>query len=228
MNRSGTSKLCCAVPLLVGIAVLVFAASSQGAASKAAGTPPVVMRLTQQYGHVTATYSIVTTPANDPFVIEVSDSPYVDKYGAFDAPNVVSGSGQIGVAPGATRISFRTSQLEPGTYYVHAARDFTTSYIKAAWDLCKILGCWPQFPPDFRAFDWSGMSHVTVQPPCVTPRVVGLKLRRARVRLSTAHCSLGRVKRVESPKSRGIVLAQSSSAGRQLPSGAKVNLVVAA
>jgi beta-lactam-binding protein with PASTA domain len=61
----------------------------------------------------------------------------------------------------------------------------------------------------------------------VVPRVVGLSLARAKARIRTRHCSVGRVKRKFSTlKKKGKVLAQSPKAGKNLKRGAKVNLVV--
>lgn len=64
--------------------------------------------------------------------------------------------------------------------------------------------------------------------PCQVPRVVHQRLPAARLLIRRAHCSVGRVrvKRVRARRYRGIVLGQSPRAGRQLPRGARVNLVV--
>jgi Regulator of chromosome condensation (RCC1) repeat/PASTA domain len=60
---------------------------------------------------------------------------------------------------------------------------------------------------------------------CVVPKVVGLKLARARGRIRARHCSVGRIRRVRS-KRIGRVLAQSPKPGRRLRKGARVSLVV--
>jgi serine protease AprX len=60
---------------------------------------------------------------------------------------------------------------------------------------------------------------------CRVPRVVGLRLASAKQRIRSAHCSVGRVRRVRSRRA-GRVLAQSPRAGIVKPRGFRVNLVV--
>jgi hypothetical protein len=212
---------------LLIVAVLGLVASALGSPSSAAGTPPFLDSMTQRDGQLRLKYSIVTS-GDDPWVIEVAATTELDRYGAFVAANLVSSSGLIRVPLGATSINFTTPRLRPGRYYVHAARDATASFMESWWALCRILGCIPNPPPDFRVFDWSSLSKVTITPPCVTPRVIGLKLRRARPLLRRSRCVVGRIKRVASRRPSGLVLSQSPSAGRRLPTGSRVNLVVAA
>jgi hypothetical protein len=62
---------------------------------------------------------------------------------------------------------------------------------------------------------------------CVVPRLVGKTLSRARGALNAAGCAVGKVKRVKaSHTKRNHVLSQSPAAGKKLPHGAKVNVVV--
>jgi hypothetical protein len=64
-------------------------------------------------------------------------------------------------------------------------------------------------------------------PKCVVPKVVGLRLAKARARIRKAHCRVGKVtKRFSARKKKGRVLAQRPKPRRTLKSGAKVNLVV--
>src|SRR5919197_2117575 len=60
---------------------------------------------------------------------------------------------------------------------------------------------------------------------CVVPRVIGMRLPRARRRIRRAHCSVGRITRVPS-RSVGRVIRQTPRAGRRLRRGGHVNLVV--
>ncbi len=67
------------------------------------------------------------------------------------------------------------------------------------------------------------------QPPprCIVPRVVGMTLARARTRIRSRRCSVGRVRRARSTRSRvGRVLKQAPRAGLNRPRGTRVNLVV--
>jgi Right handed beta helix region/PASTA domain len=61
---------------------------------------------------------------------------------------------------------------------------------------------------------------------CRVPAVKGKHLRVARKRIVAARCRLGRVRLVRSRRAKGIVLAQRPRAGRKLPRGTRVNLVV--
>jgi beta-lactam-binding protein with PASTA domain len=58
------------------------------------------------------------------------------------------------------------------------------------------------------------------------PAVKGKLLRVARSRIKAAHCSLGKIRQARSKKKRGLVIAQKPRAGRTLPLGGRVNLVV--
>ena len=61
---------------------------------------------------------------------------------------------------------------------------------------------------------------------CIIPRLRGRTLARAKVLITRAHCSLGKVTRVRSRLKRGIVLKQSPAAGLRRTRGAKVSLRV--
>jgi peptide/nickel transport system substrate-binding protein len=61
---------------------------------------------------------------------------------------------------------------------------------------------------------------------CIVPRVIGLKLARARTRIRARHCSVGRVRRARSRRHVGRVIAQKPKAGTVRARGTKVTLVV--
>jgi hypothetical protein len=62
---------------------------------------------------------------------------------------------------------------------------------------------------------------------CVVPHLKGRRLDRARRLLLSAHCALGRVRRGRSRHVRsGRVISQSHRAGKSLPAGAKVGLLI--
>ncbi len=64
-------------------------------------------------------------------------------------------------------------------------------------------------------------------PRCIVPRVIGMKLARARTRIRSRRCSVGRVRRARSRRARvGRVLKQTPRVGANRPRGTKVNLVV--
>lgn len=59
------------------------------------------------------------------------------------------------------------------------------------------------------------------------PHVVGLSLPKAKTRIRSHHCSVGRVTRKFSTlRKQGKVLAQAPKPGKHLRRGAKVNLIV--
>jgi PASTA domain/Divergent InlB B-repeat domain len=62
---------------------------------------------------------------------------------------------------------------------------------------------------------------------CLVPKVVGLRLGKAKQRIAKAHCRTGKVTRKRSSrKKKGKVLAQRPAPGKDLKSGAKVRLTV--
>jgi serine/threonine-protein kinase len=61
---------------------------------------------------------------------------------------------------------------------------------------------------------------------CHVPTVTGRALALARGRIKKAHCAVGSIRHAHSKKRKGIVIAQRPQAGRMLPKGARVNLVV--
>jgi PASTA domain len=61
---------------------------------------------------------------------------------------------------------------------------------------------------------------------CVVPRVQGRKMAAARKAIRRAHCRVGRVRKARSLRPSGRVIAQTPRAGKRLPLGAKVNLVI--
>jgi beta-lactam-binding protein with PASTA domain len=61
----------------------------------------------------------------------------------------------------------------------------------------------------------------------VVPKVVGLRLRKAKARIVGHHCRVGRVTRNFSTlRKRGKVVVQAPRPGRRLKAGARVNLVI--
>ena len=64
-------------------------------------------------------------------------------------------------------------------------------------------------------------------PACRVPKVIGLKLARAKTKIRAAHCKVGKVSYAKSTRKRkGRVIGQKPRAGSHRANGAKVNLVV--
>jgi uncharacterized repeat protein (TIGR01451 family) len=67
----------------------------------------------------------------------------------------------------------------------------------------------------------------TFRAKCVVPKLLGLTLKKAKARIKRAHCTVGKITRKASRKSkRGKVLAQKPRPGKRLAPGAKVNVTV--
>jgi hypothetical protein len=67
----------------------------------------------------------------------------------------------------------------------------------------------------------------TFRAKCVVPKLLGLMLKKAKARIKRAHCTVGKITRKPSVKSkRGRVLAQKPRPGKRLAPGARVNLTV--
>jgi len=67
----------------------------------------------------------------------------------------------------------------------------------------------------------------TFKAKCIVPKLVGLTLKKARARIKSAHCTVGKVTRKRSTKSKsGKVLSQRPKPGRKLAPAAKVSVVV--
>ena len=65
------------------------------------------------------------------------------------------------------------------------------------------------------------------KPKCKVPKVVGLKLAKAKVKIRRAHCSVGKItKKFSSRKKEGVVLSQKPRPRKILPGGSKVKLTV--
>jgi uncharacterized repeat protein (TIGR01451 family) len=67
----------------------------------------------------------------------------------------------------------------------------------------------------------------TFRAKCVVPKLLGLTLKKAKARITRAHCRVGRVtKKRSSARKKGKVLAQKPKPGKRLAPGARVNLTV--
>ncbi len=73
-------------------------------------------------------------------------------------------------------------------------------------------------PPASRTF--------AIAPGCRVPNVVGKTLGGAKSALAKARCKTGKVRQASSRKQKGTIVSQSRKAGRDLPSGTKIDLVV--
>lgn len=72
-----------------------------------------------------------------------------------------------------------------------------------------------------------GTGREPAQQQCIVPRLRGKTLAQAKVALARSRCKLGHVRKAKSKKAKkGRVVGQAPAAGRRLPVGSKVNLVL--
>jgi hypothetical protein len=127
----------------------------------------------------------------------------------------VSPSGTV-LDPAGIRIASTGGQVVPSV-----ASDGTNSLV--VWGDVGIRGA--RVSSAGRVLDANPILISTPPIRCVVPRVVGLRLARAKARIRSANCRLGRLRRVRSTRP-GRVLAQSPRAGTRRPRGTRVNLVI--
>jgi hypothetical protein len=154
----------------------------------------------------------VTTLPPRTYVIDVSDSSNDHNYH-------LRGPG-VDIATSIRREEYTvwTLTLAPGAYEY-----FSDSQPREIHGTFTVSESAPPLPPP--------PPQPPPQPPpaaqiCRVPRVVGLRLVRARTVIRRAHCSVGRVRSVRSRAARGRVVRQSPRAGTRLRSGAKIILVI--
>jgi hypothetical protein len=101
----------------------------------------------------------------------------------------------------------------------------TTVHITGAGS-CQLTASQPG-DANFNAATPVAQSFAIAQPPCTVPKVVGKSLAAAKRAIVQRHCRTGRVSRAYSSKrKKGTVSSQSRRAGKVVPNGSKVDLVV--
>jgi hypothetical protein len=155
---------------------------------------------------------------------------------AFDSDGTVtkveffSGAAKLGEDATAP-YSFTWSGVAAGTYTLtaRATDDLGGATTSAASTITVRAGDTPPTAPPPPPHPPLPPPPPPPRPPSVRCHVPALReklLRVARTRIAAAHCSLGRIRYVRSKKKKGLVLAQSPVAGKTLPRGTRVKLVV--
>jgi uncharacterized delta-60 repeat protein len=92
----------------------------------------------------------------------------------------------------------------------------------------KLVAAGYSGPPGGRGpYDFAVARYLAVPPPCKVPNVRGKKLARAKASIRRARCAIGKVSRRSSGRAKkGRILSQRPKAGRVVPGGTRVNLVV--
>jgi hypothetical protein len=157
-----------------------------------------------------------------------------DSDGAVTKVEFFSGAAKLGEDATAP-YSFAWSGVAAGTYTLtaRATDDLGGATTSAASTITVSAGDTPPTappPPPHPPLPPPPPPPPPPRPPPVRCHVPALReklLRVARTRIAAAHCSLGRIRYVRSKKKKkGLVLAQSPVAGKTLPRGTRVKLVV--
>jgi hypothetical protein len=157
----------------------------------------------------------VTTLPPRTYVIDVSDSSKDHNY-HLRGPAV-----DLATSIGREEYTVWTVTLAPGTYEY-----FSDSEPREIHETFTVSASAPPLPPPPPPQPQPQPQPPTATRICRVPRVVGLRLVRARTAIRRANCSVGRVRGVRSRAVRGRVVRQSPRAGTRLRRGARVTLVI--
>lgn len=132
-----------------------------------------------------------------------------------------SGSGRVGSSPAGIDCGSACSASFPqgASVSLSAAADPGSDFTGWSGDCSGTGGC-------LLSMSSAHSVTATFAAVCVVPRLVGLGQARAKAAIRTARCSVGRTKKVYSKRRKGLVTSQSPAAGKHVPQGASVNLVV--
>jgi hypothetical protein len=146
------------------------------------------------------------------YLIDISDSSKDHNY-HLRGPAV-----DMATSVGREEYTVWTVTLEPGTYEY-----FSDSEPREIHETFTVSA---SAPPPPQPQPPAPPPPPTATRSCRVPRVVGLRLVRARTRIRRANCSVGRVRRVRSRAARGRVVRQRPRPGMRLRRGARVTLVI--
>ena len=194
--------------LLAAVLVLVAAIPASGVARPTVGAASLVTYDLE--GGVDDDWSIWLVPPGGDNVQTLPPRSYViDVSDASNEHNFHLRGPGVDRATALRREEYTTwtVTLAPGTYEY-----FSDSQPREMHETFTVSGTAPPPPPAVRA--------------CRVPRVVGMRLVRARVAIRRSECTVGRVRTVRSRAARGRVVRQSPRAGTKLALGGKVALVV--
>jgi hypothetical protein len=205
-----------AVALLLTVAAPAWAGTSATATLAPIGTGSYLLTVTNTGSE--AFGGFVVGAGEEPVPTNIVPSPAC-KFG--NTPVAASINCTITVAPGTSTQMCYTGhalgELLPGSsvLLLGGAGGFTSASPAPAVASCPLAG--------FKA--GSGSTGGVTK--CVVPNLKGKKLVAAEKAIVQAHCAVGKVKKAKSSHvKKGSVVSQSPSAGKSLPNGTKVGLVV--
>jgi uncharacterized repeat protein (TIGR01451 family) len=138
-----------------------------------------------------------------------------------DTANSAPGWSIVGLPPSQTAVFNGTALAGGAGTNVHVVSATTGQS-------CRAYPNTVSYTADYGLSGQASASTTVTCPPaakCKVPKVLGLKLARAKAKLRKAHCRAGKVrKQFSSRRKKGKVVAQKPKAGRRLHAGAKVQL----
>jgi uncharacterized repeat protein (TIGR01451 family) len=141
-----------------------------------------------------------------------------------DAANSSAGWSVVGLPPSQTAVYSGATLAGGASTRVHLVSQTTTSS-------CGAYSSTASYTADYGlSGQASASTTVTCPPPppkCKVPKVIGLKLLKAKAKIRKAHCKVGKVrKKLSTRRKKGKVIAQKPKAGKTLRAGSKVSLTV--
>jgi uncharacterized repeat protein (TIGR01451 family) len=129
----------------------------------------------------------------------------------------------VGLAPSQTAVFSGTALAAGASTHVHLVSATTNQG-------CRAYPNTASYTADYGLIGQASASTTVTCPPpvtvrCKVPKVLGLKLAKAKVKLRRAHCRTGKVrKQFSTRRKKGKVVAQKPKAGKRLKAGTKVAL----
>ncbi len=141
-----------------------------------------------------------------------------------DAANSSPGWSIVGLPPSQSAAYSGTTLAGAANAHVHLVSPTTTAS-------CAAYPNAASYTADYGLSGQASASTTVACPPpaqkCKVPKVLGLKLAKARSKIVRAHCKVGKVrKKFSSRRKKGKVLAQKPKAGKTLGAGSKIALTV--
>jgi hypothetical protein len=203
-----------AVVLALTLAAPAWASNSASSTLAPIGTGSFLLTVTNTGSEPIAGF--VASAGETPAPTNIVPSPACH-YG--NTPVVASITCTVTIAPGASTQMCYTgnaiSEALPGAALILLPQAGSVSLTTApAVASCPL--------PGFKAASGGGTAEK-----CVVPNVKGKPLASAEKAITKAHCAVGKVKKARSSRvKKGRVVSQGTGAGKSLPAGTKVSLVV--
>ena len=227
-RRGGVAGAVAAVVLALAFAAPAWASPTATATLAPIGTGSYLLTLTNvSSGPITG----FVVPAGAEATATVVPTPAC-KVGTNTAPVVIEGAVicNVTVAPGTSTQVCYTGHA-PSTLIPNGESEMQVLLVGAGAGGIQQLIANVSLSPAVASCPlpgFNGGSGSTVGgSKCVVPRLKGKKLVAAKKAITQAHCAVGKVKKASSKHvKKGSVISQSPAAGKSLPNGSKVSVVL--